>query len=68
MRFGTEFMLSRGSNALAMNLREVRVRYIGARGNQILIVLIEDDPLAKVGPFLAGETGWYGRPKEWSDR
>jgi hypothetical protein len=41
--------------------RWVRGRLCFARGNQVRLQLIEDDPWATVSPFLAGERGWFSR-------
>ena len=66
MRFGDEVVLTRGGRGRGPASgpgyeRQVRARYLGARGHQVFCALIEDDPNGVVSPFRAGETGWWGR-------
>jgi hypothetical protein len=67
MRFGDEVILTRGSRGRGPDSgpgfeRELRARYIGARGNTVYCELLEDDPFATVAPFRKGGRGhWHGR-------
>lgn len=65
MRFGTVCLVKRGSTGNAPwqkgCLRYVRAIFTGARGNQVRCRLLDDDNLATVGPFMAGQSGWWGR-------
>ena len=66
MRFGSPVLVTRGSLNRNPSFgpgfgREVQGTLIGARGNQVLVRLEQNDPNASVGPFHKGETGWWSR-------
>ena len=65
MKFGETVILTRGSRGRTSGPgceREIKARYIGARGNMVYCELLENDPLATVPPYKAGERGyWNGR-------
>lgn len=67
MRFGDEVVLRRGGHHGVADgdnrgcYRDVRARYIGARGSRVRCELLEDDSLSVAGPWSAGERGWWSR-------
>jgi hypothetical protein len=65
MRFGDVVILTRGSRGRSQgpgHEREIKARYIGARGGMVFCELLEDDPMATTHPFKAGDRGvWHGR-------
>jgi len=64
MRFGDVIVIQRGGHKTPRpgQYRNVRVRYLGARGHQIYCELLQDDPDATVGYCTKkGERGWWGR-------
>lgn len=65
MRFGDVVILTRGSRGRHVgpgHEREVKARYLGARGSTVYCELLEDDPVATTHPNKKGERGyWHGR-------
>jgi len=66
MRFGTPVWLTRGSLNRDPNFgpgygREIQGTLIGARGNEVLVRLDQDDPAATCVAKLKGETGWWSK-------
>lgn len=74
MRFGSEVLLHRGGvgqwqgPARVGMGRFVRGRLLGARGVEIWVQLLQDDPWARVPPWHAGECGWFCRSALVVDR
>lgn len=61
MKFGTTCILRRGGERTTGKGRgrDVRVRYLGARGHRVYCELLQDDWDAVVNPFERGGKGWW---------
>lgn len=63
MKFGDEVLLRRGghSDRRPGQFRDVRARYLGARGYQVYCELLQDDPDAVAMCKKSGDRGWWSR-------
>lgn len=63
VKFGDDVILRRGGHPDKRpgQFRDVRARYIGARGHGIYCELLQDDPDAVVQPKTKGGKGWWSR-------
>ncbi len=65
MKFGTIGYVRRGSDGREPGdkgcTRYVEAKLIGGRGNEVYCTILEDDPLATVGPFKSGENGHWSK-------
>lgn len=59
--FGDTVEFERGSDHHAKNLRRVKGVLVGAKGNQVSIRLLQDDPQAIGGVNKAGQVGIWER-------
>lgn len=65
MKYGTIVTIERGSERQPLGqpgcLRKVKGKYLGSQGCNVMVRLLEDDPLDTVGWSKAGDIGWWSK-------